>query len=144
MTVDDSPDPLNPTLSDDINRFKRFGCLFRYGGSALDDSFFMQNQWPQHWDRWDLSQHRFPGMGAGLRAFSLEAAARQLSLEWADQLLKASGCRGRYGEVILVQNGGRPLGWCFAYIEIEPDVRGGRLVVVATGQVLRVEHCMLG
>ena len=144
MTVDHSPDPLDPTLSDDINRFKRFGCLFRYGGSALNDVFAMQNQWPQHWDQWDLSQHRFPEMGSNLRAFGLEAAARRLSVEWADQLLKASGCRGPYGEVVLAQIGRRPLGWCFSYIEIEPDERGARLVVVATGQILTVEHCMLG
>ena len=144
MTVDDSPDPIEPTLSDDINRFKRFRCLFRYGGSALDDSFVIQNQWPQHWDRWDLSQHRSPEVGADERAFSLEAAARRLSVEWADQLLKASGFRSPYGEVLLAQIGGRPLGWCFSHVEIEPDWRGARLVVIATGQVLTVEHCFLG
>ncbi|KAI4107861.1 MAG: hypothetical protein LQ339_002471 [Xanthoria mediterranea] len=144
MRVDNNGDLFNPTMSDDINRFKRIRCLFRYGGSpaAYDDTFQMHNQWPQQWDRWDLSPQPLPGVGENLRAFSLEAAARRLSVEWADQLLKASGRRGRYGEVILVQNGGRPLGWCFAFLEIQPGVRSARLVVVATGQVLGAEHCL--
>ncbi|KAL8755326.1 MAG: hypothetical protein Q9199_003723 [Rusavskia elegans] len=149
LRVDNNPQFLNPTMSSDIRRFRRLGCLFRYGGPPAPpgepDGFEIQNQWPQHWNQWNLRPIAQPGMLFDeLHTISFEQAARRLSVDWADHLLKAHGFRGRYGEVLLVQLSNTPLGWCFGFLELGGDVRGGKLVTIATGEIIDVPvHCTL-
>lgn len=149
LRVDNNPQFLNPTMSSHIRHFRRFSCLFHYGGPPSPpgepEGFEIQNRWPHHWNQWNLRPVPQTGMIFDeLHTINFEQVARRLSVDWADQLLKAHGYRGRYGEVLLVQLSHTPLGWCFGFLELGGDVRGAKLVTIATGEIIDVPvHCTL-
>ena len=137
----------NPTMSDNIQSFRKIGCVFHIDVPTPDETEAMtfQNRWPQRWDQWDLNpgwEHDDMNLNQ-FGAFNFDQVARRLSVEWADRVLKAHGYRGRYGEVVLVRFEDRDLGWCFGFLELPDGERGARLVTIATGEVLDYWHYTL-
>lgn len=145
------PSQADPTMSSNFQDFRYIQCTFRYRGPPSppwgSEILTFENRWPQHWEQWDftprVSSDRMDVEEVDhLRAFNFDAAVRRMSGEWADQLLKSQGYRGRYGHVYLVQSGGWPLGWCFDEYERGLDELIAVSVVIATGEVTEVETCL--
>ncbi|KAL8670511.1 MAG: hypothetical protein Q9168_004963 [Polycauliona sp. 1 TL-2023] len=149
LKVDNSPEPFNPTRSSNFQDFRNIGCMFRAGGppSPPHDVILFRNRWPQNWDQWDLApmdEEMDPDFD-DVHTIDFELAARRMSAEFANQLLKAHGFRGRYGAVILENRGSIGLGWCFDSLELEGEEEiAAKLVTIPRGEVLDVEHCILG
>lgn len=129
-------------LSSNIGEFRDIRCVFRYGRPGVDgrDSlFWVQNQWPLHWDQWgppsdDCLPTPFPVL-----PFSWRKAVSHMSAERANRLLKADGHRGPYALIVLRKTTAHPDGtWRFVNVQ-NPDAEGGGQrtfnVDVRTGRV---------
>ena len=133
-----------PTLSGNVGDFRFCSCVFRYGGPPYEqmrNGFSVANGYPQHWDRWGalVPVRHVPDWSPGLRIIQWQQAWARMSLERADELLKANGYRdNRYGQVALVDLGARPLGWCFDYLELAEGELVAVNVEIRTGHVVRV------
>ena len=149
ITVDDWGGAGDPTFSSNIQDFRKILCEFTYEGPTRSPDelmvLFFTNQWPHHWDRWNLSPQMGPGHPHDFDQLSpivnFEQTSRQMSVEWADQVLKAHGLRGRYARVTLFQSGPRPLGWYFAHLEAAPGQFSFRLVTIESGFIMDVWSC---
>ncbi|CAO1605779.1 hypothetical protein XANCAGTX0491_009285 [Xanthoria calcicola] len=123
------------TLSADIAAFRKIDCIFRYRSAPR--GFRMANRWPDHWDQWNAPIPEVPL--TPLLPVSWRTIFSRLSVEWADVVLKQR-YPGRYGGVILLQQAGRPLGWCFADLELGDDWVGS-VLVETTGEMSITDGC---
>lgn len=136
-----NPPYREPTLSNDVRRFRRCLCVFRYGGPAVPypdpNGFEVENQWPRHWERWGAPEPEV--VGNRFRGSQWQQAWGRMSLQRADRLLKDGGYReNRYGQVMLVKIRDRPLGWCFSYVEVGQGRSVAVNVEVLTGRVVEI------
>ena len=134
-------------LSSNIADFRDIRCFFRYGGPLAEErlnKFWVNNQWPLHWDRWSPPIHN-SHYDDKSRPFSWPAALRYMSAEWADTLLKAHGQLGPYQLVMLWKTKTHPeLAWCFLNVQITDEQGGGQrsfFVYVRTGRVEETRYC---
>ncbi|KAL8979770.1 MAG: hypothetical protein Q9205_004979 [Flavoplaca limonia] len=142
--------------SSNISDFRDIKCHFRYGGYVEDEKhsqFIVQNKFPQQWDQWALpvpaiiTNPRPPGY-VNL-PFAWSDVETHMSLERADQLLKAAGHQpgegfiGCYDYVKLRKRATNDLAWCFENVIGDyPDTSAIHtyLVSVSSGVVEQVLH----
>ncbi|KAI4239379.1 MAG: hypothetical protein LQ349_000442 [Xanthoria aureola] len=146
--------------SSDINEFRDISCTFRYGGANYDERFYefiVQNRYPhQYWDQWTLPvtvrDPPKPGSPGDIYLpFAWSEVAANMSIERADQLLKAAGHEpgegyiGSYDQVYLRKGrAANDLAWCFHnVIGVYPDTSAQHTykVYVNTGKVEQVVLC---
>lgn len=136
LKVDDS-DPPHLTLSDNVASFRYINCAFNYGDPSASQGFIVGNRWPNHWNEWKAPE---PIPFTHLPSFPWQAVTTQMSVEWADALLKLRGYGGRYGPVYLRHEPQRPLGWCFDNVELQ-DGSSRSVLVSITGNVQTYHGC---
>ncbi|KAL8715877.1 MAG: hypothetical protein Q9220_000544 [cf. Caloplaca sp. 1 TL-2023] len=122
-----------------IAEFRHIYCTFAAGGNIPEggvSGFAVENQFPLHWDRWqDPTVNEASPHFEELQWMDIQAL---MSIERADQLLKAAGHTGPYYEIVIVQYEHRPLGYCFI---MEHAPMPDWLVAVETGEVFQVPAC---
>ena len=137
-----------------ISDFHDIKCAFRFGGPIEDETrsfFLVGNKFPDHWDQWSLPVPFGPVSPGDLPlSFEWSEVQTHLSLERADQLLKAAGHQpaeqwiGQYDMVTLVRSTANDLAWCFANVIGDyPDTSAQHnyIVYVSTGTVEQTPTC---
>ncbi|KAL8946557.1 MAG: hypothetical protein Q9222_007064 [Ikaeria aurantiellina] len=125
-----------------IAEFRSIYCTFAAAGHIHErghTGFAIENQFPLHWDRWQnpIPNQASPDFGE-LQWLEIQAT---MSVERADELLKGEGHGGAYYEVVVVEFGDRPVGYCFIMRHAPaPDW----LVVVETGEVRALRRLLKG
>ncbi|KAL8923010.1 MAG: hypothetical protein Q9208_004822 [Pyrenodesmia sp. 3 TL-2023] len=143
--------------SSNISRFRDIRCIFRYGGVSEDErhsTFSVQNRFPHDWDQWALPLPYIPTgrifPGDIFLPFAWSEVATHMSVERADQLLKAAGHMpgegfvGSYDMVVLRKRTANDLAWCFEHVIGDyPDgsAQHHYLVIVGTGRVEQTPLC---
>ncbi|KAL8849374.1 MAG: hypothetical protein Q9221_005612 [Calogaya cf. arnoldii] len=127
------------TLSDEISLFRKIDCVFLLPSYTPPRSLSISNQWPVHWGAWRAPIPE-PYHEDWLR-LPWKTIFRRMSVEWADHLMKREGYVGEYGAVVLLSMAGRPRGWCFDEVDLEPDLIGSVMVEI-TGEVYTFNGCM--
>ncbi|KAL8805839.1 MAG: hypothetical protein Q9182_001751 [Xanthomendoza sp. 2 TL-2023] len=138
--------------SSKINHFHDIRCVFRYGGPSEDNRqshFIVENKFPEHWDQWS-SPTPVSFIPGDYLLFAWSEVENHLSVERADQLLKAAGHEpgpgfiGKYDMVHLRKRRANGLAWCFENVIGDyPDGSAQRtyLVSASTGRVEQTRHC---
>ncbi|KAL8809554.1 MAG: hypothetical protein Q9223_003021 [Gallowayella weberi] len=145
--IPDDGEPPRTRSSSNIDEFRDILAVFRFGGppppAPHPDILAFPNRIPDHWQQWDdaVLERGFPGWDV-YRPLQWTPIWGRMSVERADMLLKGVGYRGRYRAVSLLQLRGRPSGWCFDGVELEPGKEGSVNVEVYSGRAVRVEHCL--
>ncbi|KAL8907502.1 MAG: hypothetical protein Q9207_001369 [Kuettlingeria erythrocarpa] len=146
--VDDEAYPfVDNTRSSNIADFRDIVCIFQYGGPApLDpmhhEHFRMKNRWPFRWEQWLRTRDDAPpGLGSPI---DWDMVMAQMPIGRADALLKASGQRGPYARVSLLNLGmlWEPLVWCFYGVQVSPGVFTDFRIEVETDQVRQYDYCL--
>ncbi|KAL8871475.1 MAG: hypothetical protein Q9174_002699 [Haloplaca sp. 1 TL-2023] len=141
-------------VSSNISEFRDINCAFRFGEpkpDGLPSYFLVENKYPDHWDQWSLPlplpDTRPDDMP---QPFAYSEVQNQLSVERADQLLKAAGHEpgegydGAYDWVTLRRTSTNEVTWCFQNVQGHyPDTAGQHdfNVYVSTGRVEQIPHC---
>ena len=126
LRVDDH-DTIIPTLSSDIASFRKIDCGFRWSDPRIiPPGFSIENRWPTHWDHWEAPIPE--RVSEDWAPVSWQLLFSRMSVEWADVVLKRHGYRGPYGAIVLQQQAGAALGWCFEHVQLDEHWSGNVLV----------------